>query len=144
MAIGVLAIAQGAAKVAGKIFQGVKKARDRKVEKAAGRLLETQKKQAEIDGLFRTAPIISDVNLGTVKRPGFISSLGSLIKNDTGSQVISGAGNALADLKSGPVTPRNAALVADEQAGGKGFDPKYILIGLGLLLALPFIKKLIR
>lgn len=147
MAIGVLAIAQGAAKVAGKIFQGVKKRREAKVEKAAGRLLEAEQRRSQINQLFSTPGIVQgNAPIGTLKKPAFISSLSGLIDPGAGSQAISGAANALQQIKGGAVAPRDAKLVAEEVSvgTGKGFDPKWLLYGAVALIALPFIKKLIR
>jgi hypothetical protein len=148
MAIGVFAIAQGAAKVAGKLFTAVKNQRDKKVQKAANRLLDAQTRQLRVNQVFNTPGIIQNNDpVDSLKKPKFISSLGSLINPDAGSLAISGAANALQAVKGGePVNPRNAQLVAEEVSGGSNmkFDPKWLLYGAIALIAFPFIKKLLR
>jgi len=137
--MGVLAIAQGAAKIAGKLFQGVKKARDKKVQKAAQRLVNAQEKQSSI-GQFFNPGIVQTADLGKVARPGLISSLGSLISGE-GSQQISSAANNLNAVKGGPVEPRTGSEAATSGGTGMGIDPKIILYGLGALLLFFIIKR---
>lgn len=146
MAIGILGIAQGAGRLAGKLFKVAQNARDRKVEKAAQRLVDAREKQKEIFAFGTPGIIGQNKPVDTLKKPAFISSLGSLINPDAGTQAVSGAANALQEIKGGAVAPRNAQEVAEEVSGGRGmgFDPKWLLYLLGLVILFPFIKRLIR
>lgn len=132
-----LGIAKGAIKIGQKIFQGIKNRKEKKVEKKAAALVEAQQKQAQVQG-----------KIGEV-----FSSLGGA---DT--QVISGAGNFLAGIKSAfspnetianfqPVSGAVAVNQQNEKAarvsGGMmgGMNPMYLLIGAGVLLLLIFKKR---
>lgn len=143
MAIGLLGIATGAAKVAGKIFQGVQKRRDAKVEKKVQQLVDAREKKAAIDSLFTTSPVLADPNLGKVKKPSFISSLGSLIDPGAGTQAISGAANTLQDIKGGAmnITPISGAqAVADNRNDVNRVNP-ILLIGGAVLMVILFLMK---
>jgi hypothetical protein len=146
MAIGVLGIAQGAAKVAGKLFGAVKKARDKKVAKAAQRLVDAQGRANQVNTLFSTPGIVQQGEpIGSVKRPNFISSLGSLI-DKSGTQTVTSAANNLSDMKAGAVIPVAGSdfYTEQNQTQNKGFDPKWIMIGVGALLLFPILKKVLR
>lgn len=127
-----LGIASGALKIGQKIFQGIKNRKEKKVEKRAQALIDAQEKQAQVQG-----------KIGAV-----LSTMGG---ND--SQVISGAGNFLAGIKSA-FTPNQAIANFQPVSGAQavnqqnralnspgGMNPMYLLIGAGLLILLIFKKR---
>lgn len=146
MAIGLLGIATGAAKVAGKIFKGVQKRREAKVEKRVQALFDAQEKKAQIDSLFRTPPIVATDKVDSIKKPSFISSLGSLIDPGAGTQAISGAANTLQDVKGGVMnlTPISGAQAIAESSRSNNdvnrVNPM-LLIGGAVLVAILFLMK---
>lgn len=134
MAVGLLGIASGAAKIGQKIFQGVKNRKEKKIEKRAAALVEAQEKKAIVEN----------------KYGAIFSSMGG-----EGTQAISGSGNFLAGIKGAfspnpniaAFTPISGAMAVQKQnedlAQSQG-SPKMnplILIGAGLVLVLLFFKK---
>jgi hypothetical protein len=128
-----LGIAAGALKIGQKISQGIKNRKEKKVEKKAQALIDAQNKQAQVEG-----------KIGAV-----LSTMGG---ND--SQVISGAGNFLAGIKSAftpneniaafqPISGAQAVQKQNQDAAGGmgGMNPMYLLIGAGVLLLLIFKKR---
>jgi hypothetical protein len=135
MALGILAIAKGAANIAGKIVEGVKNRREKAINKAAANLVE---KQARLDQAtnFFTPGIASEPR----QRKPLFSSLKTLINPEAGSQAISGAGNNIAAIKGGDVVP-SAGREVYAQPSGPGMNPMFLIAGAGLLIFLLFKKR---
>jgi hypothetical protein len=137
MPIGLLGIATGAVKIGQKIFGGIKKRQEAKIEKKAAALVDRQNKLASASALFGTPGIVQSSN------QDLLSSLKSLIKPDAGLQSISSAGNSLAALKGDneniQPTAANVALKERVKDSRGGVNPM-VLIGAALALLL-LIKK---
>jgi len=144
MAIGLLGIASGALKIGQKIFAGVKKRREAKIEKKAQNLVDAQDKlaaQVAKFGGFGLVDVASSDKLDVMK------SIKSFINPDQGTMAVSGAANALNTIKGGGEsimpTAANVALQERTSKGGFNFDFKnpIVLVGIALLGFL-LIKKL--
>jgi hypothetical protein len=134
MALGILAIAQGALSIGTKIFEVVKARKEAKIVKAENRLEIQRSSLADVSKFFTPGIVQSN--------PKLLGQLGSLINPSAGLQAISGAGNALAMAK-GDVQPQNANMAAGEQVGGNsggGINP-ILLIGAGIVLLFLFMRK---
>jgi len=157
MAIGLVSIATGAAKIAGKIFQGVKVRREEKIEKKAAQLVDQRTKLASLNNLFNpdnepwlgnspgivsgSNPVQSVVRRILNPQPAKPQPSAPLINPEAGSLAISGAANNLMDAKAGMIMP-----VSGSQQQNQGFnDPNKInpmlLIGGAFIVLLLFISK---
>jgi hypothetical protein len=134
MGLGILAIAKGAANIAGKIVEGVKNRRENAINKAAANLVE---KQARLDQAtnFFTPGISSEPR----QRKPLFSSLKTLINPEAGRQAISGAGNNIAAIKGGDVVPASGKDVYAQPSGG-GMNPMILLAAAAAIIFL-FIRK---
>jgi len=121
MGLGLLGIAKGAFTVGQKIFAGVKKRREARIEKKAIKLNESRNRLEEAGTFFG----------------------GGLINPSAGLGSISGAGNALAFLKGDNVEPQSGAqAVANQNSpGGMGGMNPLILIGVGLAVLFLIMKR---
>lgn len=139
MPVGVLGIATGAARVAGKLFQGVKRRREERVEKAAERLVEAQNRAAKVNTLFTASPVLADPDL-KIDRPGLISRFKDLIDPGAGLQAISGAANNLQNVKQ-VVSPISGAQAIAQQSEDRNKVNPMLLIGGAVLVAILFLMK---
>jgi len=147
MGLGILAIAKGAFNIGQKIFGGIKKRQERKIEKRANQLVERERKLAEADAFFggstlpiRTPGIVQEAN---TEKVGLFGRIQSLINPEAGTQAISSAANNLLLAKGGnlenPVAS-NAA-IAERENNGPGKVNPMLLIGGAFILILLFISK---
>lgn len=131
-----LGIAQGAIKVAQKIFGGFKKRKEKKIARKAQQLLESQTQLTNASKRFGVPGIVAD-NVD-------FSQIQSLINPGGGLQAISGAANNLLMLKGNQeaIQPTAANVALEERTlGGPGRVNPMLLIGGAFILILLFITK---
>lgn len=132
MALGLLGIAKGAFTVGQKIFAGVKKRKEAKIEKRANSLADAKIKLEKASAFFTPGIVQSGGGGG-----GFFQSL---INPEAGLQSISSAANNLAAMKS-DIQPVSGAAQQSGESGGDGkINPMFLLLG-GVVILFLFLKK---
>jgi hypothetical protein len=133
-----IGIAAGAVKVGQKIFQGIKKRKEKKIEKLATKIADQRSTIAKVNSIA-TPGIFASQGDNT----DALASLKSLINPSAGLQSISSAANNLQDLKGGAeeIQPTAANVALQERASGAGPVNPMLLIGGAFILILLFISK---